>query len=183
MKRLLIAALLLSLSASPLRAADEPELRDAAVAAVWPGDIVRASERYLERYPAGVDAAEMRELRDRARRASRLLSGNEVRLYRSAFVAAEADSEQRAELRRAALGDSQAAVRLAQASREASDPRTHQRYVGWLQLASVLGDERATYELALHFRRTDQPIFAAHYEALALAMGFVPAPSLDHARK
>jgi hypothetical protein len=55
--------------------------------------------------------------------------------------------------------------------------------VGWLQLASLLGDDRASYELALHFRRTDQLVLAARYEAVALALGYQPAAGLDHVRK
>ena len=55
--------------------------------------------------------------------------------------------------------------------------------VGWLQLAAELGEQRAAYELALHFRRKAQPLMASQYEQRAAQLGFPALPSLDHARK
>jgi len=172
------------LAALPLAAraqvgeADEAMLRDAVTHACWPGDIVRAADRYLVAFPSGDAVAEVRSDRQRAAQTSRLVSRNDLRLYRSAFVPPTGDDDAARLLRRAALGDRDAAVQLAQASR-ANDTR----YVGWLQYASLLGDERASYELALHFRRTDQPLLAAQYETIAVALGYKPAPSLDNVRK
>ncbi|ODV02145.1 MAG: hypothetical protein ABT20_15100 [Rubrivivax sp. SCN 70-15] len=159
----------------------EPALRDAVEQAVWPGDIVQAADRYLSAYPTGAGAAAVQSLRDRAAGSWRLLRSSEVRLYRSAFAAQDPALEQ--DLREAALGDRAAAVRLAQASRAYDEAHGTQRYVGWLQFAALLGDERASYALALHFRRTGQPVLAAHYEALALALGYQPAVALDNVRK
>jgi len=159
----------------------EPALRDAIEQAVWPGDIVQAADRYLSAYPDGAAAATVQSLRDRAAGSWRLLRSSEVRLYRSAFAVQDTALER--DLHEAALGDRAAAVRLAQASRAYDEAHGTQRYVGWLQFAALLGDERASYTLALHFRRTGQPVLAAQYEALALALGYQPAVALDNVRK
>ena len=106
---------------------------------------------------------------------------SEVSLYRAAFAYDNPQVKQ--ELRDAALGDRGAAVRRAHAQLPADDARSALRYVGWLQYAAMLGDERASYELALYFRRTDQPLLAARYEAQAVSLGYEPLAALDNARK
>ncbi len=183
MKKSVCALALLCSLAALAQPAGEGALRAAVEQAVWPGDIVRAADTYLRAYPAAADAAEVLALRQRAGDAWRLLSRNDVRLYRSAFDPRNAGPDALPDIRLAALGDSRAAVRLAHASRQAGDAPAAQRYVGWLQLAASLGDRDASYELALYYRRGDQPLLAARYEAEALAMGYQPAPGLDHARK
>jgi hypothetical protein len=160
---------------------DEAALHERVRQALWPADIVRAAERYLQAYPAAAAAAAVEQDRAGAARTAALLGRKELRLFRSAFEAPTADPTARATLRRAALGDREAAAALAQAARRSDGGE--QRYVGWLQLAAGLGDAEASYELALHFRRTDQPILADQYEARALELGFKPAPALDHSRK
>jgi hypothetical protein len=184
MKRTLCAIGLcwaLAAVAAPPDAGAEPALRQAVEQAVWPGDIVQAAERYLRAFPDTATAGEVQAIRDRAAGSWRLLRSSEVRLYRSAF--AVQDPAQAQELRQAALGDREAAVRLAQANRGYDETHGTQRQVGWLQFAALLGDERASYSLALHFRRTGQPVLAAHYEALAVALGYQPAVALDNVRK
>lgn len=161
----------------------EPALRAAVTEAVWPGDIVRAAERFLQAYPASPAAAQVAAEREQALESWRLVRQPELRLYRSTFVAPDTAAAQRDDLRRAALGDRAAAVRLAQASRRADSVQGTERWVGWLQYAAALGDDEANYALALHFRRTDQPLLAARYETRAIALGYRPAPSLDHVRK
>lgn len=172
----LTAALLLA----PAVQAQESEaaLREQLQQALWPADIAGAAERYLQRYPQSPFAPQARVWRDQVQAGLRVLSDREVHLYRNAFQPAEGDGRTREDLRRAALGDRAAAVRLAQAAR--SDVP---RYVGWLQYAARLGDERASYELALHYRRESQPVLAAMYEARAVELGFVPPRDLDHVRK
>lgn len=182
-KALCIGGLLLASAAMPVAAEpNEATLRVAVDQALWPGDIVQAAEHYLHVYPDGPRVGEVRSLREQALRAWRIVRGNEVQLYRSSFTPREGGETLR-DMHRAALGDAQAAIRLAHASRDAGDGQHTQRYVGWLQYAAQLGDKLASYELALHFRRTDQPILAARYEAVAIAQGYEPAPSLDNTRK
>lgn len=159
---------------------DESALREQLQQALWPADIVGTAERYLQRYPQSAFAAQARQWREQARGGMRVLAERDVQLYRGAFQGA--DAAQRDDLRRAALGDRTAAVRLARAARQASPPDTP-RYIGWLQYAAQLGDERASYELALHYRRDAQPVRAAVYEARAVELGFVPPRDLDHVRK
>lgn len=172
-----------ALGAPAVQAADEDEaaLRERLAQTLWPADIVRAADGYLRRFPQGPAAAAATADRERAARTAALLARKELRLFRSAFEAPAGDEAARAELRRAALGDAAAAVRLARAQRAGAGGE--QRYVGWLQLAAGLGDAPASYELALHFRRTDQPILADQYEGRALELGYKPAPALDHSRK
>lgn len=181
MKRTLFAIGLLWALAAPA-AENEPTMRAAVDQALWPGDIVRAADKYLRAFPNGSGAEEVKALRVRAGDSWHIVSRTDVQLYRSAFIPREG-GETLQDMHRAALGDRAAAVRLAHASRRADDAQGTQRYVGWLQLASLLGDDRASYELALHFRRTDQPILAARYEAVAIALGYQPANGLDNVRK
>jgi TPR repeat protein len=57
------------------------------------------------------------------------------------------------------------------------------RYAGWLQYATMLGNRDASYELAVHYRRQDQPVLASLYETRAIEMGYNPPRWLDHVRK
>lgn len=166
---------------APVRAQapdSEAALREQLQQALWPADIVAAAERYLQRYPQSPFAVQARQWRGQAEFGSRVLAERDVRLYRSAFQPETAPPQPRDELRRAALGDRAAAVRLAHEARQDTP-----RYLGWLQYAARLGDERASYELALHYRREAQPVLAAVYEARAVELGFVPPRDLDHVRK
>ena len=61
--------------------------------------------------------------------------------------------------------------------------RNSNRYVAWLQYAAALGNGPASYELAVYYRRQDQPALAAPYEARAEDLGFQAPVSLDHIRK
>lgn len=157
---------------------NEQGLRQALQSATWPGDMVRLADEYLQQFAHRPWAADAVEIRRRAALTARLLRGDDVQLFRSDFALTRAAGPARDELRRAALGDASAAFRLARQSQAADSTQ-----VGWLQLASELGNERAAYELALHFRRRAQPLMASQYEQRALELGFVALPSLDHARK
>jgi TPR repeat protein len=172
-------------AAAPTSPESEGALRQELQQAVWPADIVRLADQYLSRFPAGNWAGDASTLRERAGMTAVVLKRNDVRLYRSAFQSSAEDSGVREDLRRAALGDAAAAVRLARLYQngEGGLPQDSNRYVGWLQYASMLGDDRASYELALHFRRESQPVLAAKYEARAIELGFVPPRTLDHFRK
>jgi hypothetical protein len=145
--------------------------------ATWPGDIVRAADAYLRAYPQGSAADEVLRGRAQAAQTWHVVTRNDVRLFRSAFTPTPDNA---AELRRAALGDRTAAVALAQASLDAGDEG---RYEGWLQYAASLGDDRASYELALYYRRVGLAVLASRYEAHAVALGYEPANSLDNVRK
>ncbi|MCU0968828.1 MAG: hypothetical protein MUF03_08370 [Rubrivivax sp.] len=151
----------------------------------WPADLVRFFARHAERPADDPQAVEADLLRQRAAAAMQVLSRNDVRLHRRAFDEAAADPTRAGDVRAAALGDAAAAARIGRSYRD--DPRDaergHGRYVGWLQYASLLGDEQASYELALHFRREAQPLLAAQYETLAIALGYRPPSALDHVRK
>ena len=189
---LIAAACCTALVCSPVRAlpqsdsssAGESALRHDLQQALWPADIVRLANDYLSRYPDSPSARSVGAMRDQAHDAMRVLSRNDVRLYRSAFNPPQESATLIEELRRAALGDRDAAVRLAHLhQRSGANDTDASRYVGWLQFAAMLGNERASYELALHYRRLNQPVLAAKYEARAVELGYVPPNSLDHNRK
>lgn len=166
-------------------AESESALRAELQQAVWPADIVRLADQYLSRYPAGAGAGNANALREQAGMTMVVLKRNDVRLYRSAFQPTSGGAAIEDDVKRAALGDIAAAVRLAHRHQrgEAGMAQDMNRYVGWLQYASMLGDDRASYELALHFRREAQPALAAKYEARAVELGFTPPRDLDHVRK
>jgi hypothetical protein len=159
-------------------AADEAVLRGRVDAALWPGDIVRAADAYLQIFPNAADIAAARRA---AASTLQLVRRGDVHIYRSSFTSDDAVVRQ--DMRKAALGDRAAAVSVAEACRGYDEAHGTQRYVGWMQLASLFRDERASYSLALYYRRAGQPVLAAQYEAVALALGHVPAASLDNLRK
>jgi len=163
----------------------ENALQQQAQQALWPADIVRLADQYLSRYPGGTWSDQAMALREQAGQAMRVLSRNDVRLYRSAFHTAGDAASVQDDMRRAALGDRQAAVRLAHLHQrgESGLAQDLNRYVGWLQYAAMLGDDQASYELALYYRRDAQPVLAAKYEARAVELGFTPPRDLDHFRK
>lgn len=162
-------------------AADAATLRAAFDAALWPADIVRAADAYLGAHPGAPDATGIAAQRTQAAEVMQLLRARDLFVYRSNFTLQDAALQR--ELRLAALGDRAAAVKLALASRAHDEAHGTRRYVGWMQLASLLRDAEASYELALYFRRSGQPVMAARYEAVALALGHEPLPALDNIRK
>jgi len=185
-KRRLVAGLLglvllASLAPASAQADREAQLRQDLQAATWPADIVRLADAYVARFPTTDFAGTAATLRQRAGDAMRALSQNEVRLFRSAFVSNENPAGHE-DMRLAALADANAAVRLAHQNRRVAG-HDAPRYLGWLQYASALGDERASYELALHYRVSGQPVLAARYETLAVEGGYVPPTWLDNTRK
>ncbi len=103
-----------------------------------------------------------------------------MRLYRSAFEAQQQlPPERAADLLKAGRGDKDAAARLGRYYGGSN----HSRYEGWMQYAAALGNGIASYDLALYYRRVDQPLLAAQYEARARELGYTPPPSLDNTRK
>jgi len=163
----------------------EPNLRSQLLDALWPADIVRLARTYIERYPHGPAAAQAHaSLRDAAR-TSRTLERRDVRLFRADFQLEGMPDVTRERVRQAALGDKEAALQVAQwhGNGEGGFPRDVNRYVGWLQYAAALGHGAASYELALHYRREDQPALAAPYEARAEELGYQAPPTLDNVRK
>lgn len=176
---MLMGALSATLGAAMAQPRDEaPALRAAFERALWPSDIVRAADAYLRIQPEASDVAAQRAA---AAEVVQLLRAKDVLVFRSSFT--DADPALQRDLRLAALGDSAAAVRLAEASRAHDEAHGTRRFVGWMQLASMLRDAQASYQLALHFRRTGQPVLAARYEAVANDLGHVPLPALDNMRK
>jgi len=165
-------------------AAPREDLRQQMHSATWPADIVRIADRLLaveERDDAIADAWDTRR---KAAWTAQLLRSNVMLLQRSAFVAGNAPGE-RQDLRQAALGNAEAALRMARRYQPGDNAATGDphRYVGWLQLASQLGSDNASYELALFFRREGQPSRAAVYETRAAQQGYVAPVALDHVRK
>lgn len=157
----------------------EASLRAQMQAAAWPSSARQQAEQYLRAYPDGPAATQAQIIRERAQRLVEVLSRREVGLYMPAVLEGANNQALAPDVHAAMLGDAKAAVRLAEAVKHAQP----YRYVGWLQLATALGDHRAAYDLALFFRDQGQPALAAMYETQAVAMGFVPPPVLDHARK
>ena len=148
--------------------------------ATWPGDIVRCADLV-----PGTDPAALR-VQDERRRAAEVLSllrTQDIQLFRGAFEVELGSAERNADLRRAALGDGDAAFRIARIYQAGHGPKDEHRLIGWLQLAAKLGHERAAYDLALLFRREGQLVQASAYEAMAIALGYSPPLALDHVRK
>jgi hypothetical protein len=139
----------------------------------------------LRHYPRGPWADAARVLYERSKDSMQILSRSDVHLFKPAFQAKSVGPEIRADVRKAALGDQDAAIRLAYWCKGSDKDLTEPlgRYIGWMQFASLLGHDRASYELALYYRQVDQPALAAMYEARAVALGFVLPTALDNVRK
>lgn len=163
--------------------ATETTLRQSMQEALWPADIVQAAGDYLRSYPDGAWADAARALHERASGTVQVLARRDVRLFRGAFQAELQPAAVKDDLRKAALGDRDAAVRLAHAYKQSGGDKAGSRYVGWLQYAASMGHDKAAYELALHFRTQDQPALASQYEARAVALGYVVPTALDHVRR
>lgn len=178
------AALARPAFAAPTPRSGEVVLGDELNSARWPADIARAADRYLVTYPQGPSAETARAMLEPARRSARALDRN-VRLYRSDFRLAGAADALGSDIRKAALGDNEAALRVAHAIRDREQGADYDvnRYVGWLQFASALGNAQASYELALYYRKDDQPALAAPYELRAEELGFQAPRALDNIRK
>ena len=171
--------------AAPYPPPPEPALAQELQDARWPADIVLIAERYVVSYPQGPSAGSARAELERARNTRRLLERSDIRLYRGDFLARDAAPTLYDDVRKAALADKDAAARVARLYRdgEGGIPANPGRYVGWLQYAAALGNAPASYELSLHYRKSDQPALAAPYEARAEELGFKAPPSLDNVRK
>lgn len=152
----------------------------------WPGDVVKRSDEYLKRFPGGRLASAAQVAREGAGDAAKVMQRNDVRLYKSAFnPKPDSPVSLLRDLRKAAWGDKDAAARIARMYRNGQDGvnTDPNRYEGWMQFASALGNGIASYELALYYRGQDQPLMAAQFESRARELGYTPPPTLDHYRK
>jgi len=175
----------LEASAVPMQRAgaeDEAALWKRIDESLWPAEIVKLADDYLYRFPTSPLAARAQVARDGADDAVQALKRREVRLYRSAF-AAPADAALAADMHKAARGDKDAAARIAASQSAAAGGSDNSRYEGWMQYAAELGNGIASYKLARHYLRQDQPQLASRYEARARELGYTPPPTLDNVRK
>ena len=164
----------------PPRKEDEASAWARLEATDWPADVARQAADYLKAYPDSSLAGSAQVARDGALDAAKILRRTDVRLYRSAFEAqAQLPPERAADLIKAGRGDKDAAARLGRFYGDSN----HSRYEGWMQFAAALGNGIASYDLALYYRRMEQPLLAAQYEARARELGYTPPPSLDNTRK
>jgi Caspase domain len=160
---------------------DWAQLQDTA----WAPDLLRAAERFRQRWPGSGRAGATEVLADGARQAAEILRRNDLRLYRRSFEPdAARDAAYNADLKKAARGDKDAAARVGRQWATADlAGAALSRYEGWMQFAAELGNGIASYELALHYRRRDQPQPAARWEARARELGYTPPATLGHYRK
>ena len=151
---------------------------------LWPADVVKLAGDYLASHPQSRVALSAQVARDGATDAAQILRRNDVRLYRSAFQPVEGWPPERvADLAKAGRGDKDAAARLGRQYRRDGDRTESGRYEGWMQYAAALGNGIASYDLALHYRRVQQPQLASQFESRARELGYTPPPSLDNVRK
>ena len=155
----------------------------------WPAEVVQVAEAFLKARPESPFAPGVQVARDGARSALKALQRSDVRLYKAAFsLNDEMPGEQRQDLLRCGRGDKDAAARMAwrfrgQNTSSYGSSAAQSRYEGWMQFAVALGNGIASYELAVHFRSTGQPLLASQYEARARDLGYTPPPNLDNVRK
>jgi TPR repeat protein len=165
--------------------ADESQSWQELQASAWPADVMKLAKSYLERFPKSTLAGSALVALEGATEADKAMRRNDVRLFKSAFSPKSDNQTLWDDLRKAARGDKDAAARIARMYRqgEGEIPRDDNRYQGWLQFASALGNGIAAYELALHYRSQEQPVLASQFEARARELAYTPPPTLDHSRK
>jgi hypothetical protein len=153
----------------------------------WPAEVVQVAEAFLRARPDSPYAPGVQVARDGARTALKALQRSDVRLFKAAFATQDDMPEDlRQDLLRCGRGDKDAAARMALRARSSVagyGSAAQSRYEGWLQFAVALGNGIASYELALHFRSTGQPLLASQFEARARELGYTPPPDLDNVRK
>lgn len=167
----------------------------------WPAEVLQVAEGFLRARPDSPFAPGVQVARDGARTAMKALQRSDVRLFKAAFTYSDdTPAEQRQDLLRCGRGDKDAAARMAWRARDSGSgsgsrfgsgygggnggaSAAQSRYEGWLQFAVALGNGIASYELALHFRNTGQPLLASQFESRARDLGYTPPPDLDNVRK
>lgn len=89
------------------------------------------------------------------------------------------------DVRKAALADKEAALRVIHHPRDrAIDARSDGIHdIGWLQYPAALGNAAGNCELAVHYRKDNQPPLAAPYEARAEQLGSKIPAAPDNVRK
>jgi hypothetical protein len=154
-------------------------------ATIWPPEVRRLAQQFLERYPDSKLVGGALVAQEGAKDAAEILKRSDIRLYRRSFEPSPGtDAGYLADLLKSGRGDKDAAARIGYSLRtSATSGAELSRYEGWMQYASELGNGIASYELALHYRRIDQPQPAARWEARARELGYTPPPSLDNSRK
>ena len=173
---------------------------------IWPPAVVSLADEFLRSHPKSKQLDSVKAMRAGASEAAAILRRNDVRLYRRSFDDGAAPNEAyradlakagrgdkdsgdriaayAADLLKAARGDKDAAMRIGrQWATRASSGMAVSRYEGWMQYAAELGNGIASYELALHYRRSNQPQPAARWEARARELGYTPPTALEHTRK
>lgn len=155
----------------------------------WPIDLLKRCKEFLEKYPGSSQASSVALYQAGATDALRILRNKEVKLFKTSFVvptvAVQGSNANNTvnDLNRAARGDKDAAARIARLHRQLETEQAMLRYEGWLQYASGLGNGIASYELALYYRESAQPLLAAQAEARARQLGYSPPRALGHERK
>ncbi len=173
---------------------DEEQDWDKLAAAVWPADVVQQASAFLEAHPKSPRAASALVARNGAAESLKALRNRDVRLFKTAFqLPPDANEDLQRDMTRAGRGDKDAAARIGALQKNRRDATTattatasinwQNRYEGWLQLASALGNGIASYELALYYRSQNQPLLSSQWEARARELGYTPPPTLDNVRK
>jgi Caspase domain len=153
-------------------------------ASTWPVDIIKQANDYLKRFPKSTLAASAEVAREGADEAAQVMKRNDVRLFKSAFFPKGDSTALVPDIRKAARGDKDAAARIARIYKVGDEAsKDINRYEGWMQYASALGNGIAAYELALYYRTQDQPLMASQFETRAKELGYTPPLTLDNSRK
>jgi hypothetical protein len=152
---------------------------------IWPPEVLQLASEFLRQHPKSRHASGAQVARDGAVEAAKILQRSDVRLYRSAFnLSDDMTEDQRRDVVRAGRGDKDAAARQGRTYRaETNAAGRAARYEGWMPFASALGNGIAAYELAVYYRRSDQPLLASQFESRARELGYTPPPTLDNVRK
>lgn len=151
----------------------------------WPGDIRKLAEAFIEKFASSRQIGSAQVALAGASEALTALANREVKLFKSAFLPPNPPTALVTDLRRAGRGDKDAAARIGRlyVDGKGGVPADRNRYEGWMQFATALGNGIASYELAVHYRREGQSVPAAQYESRARELAYTPPLALDQSRK
>lgn len=173
--------------AAPQVPKEDPVIEERAFAgigeALWPAEAGRRARAFLERYPqsrfhtaATVAAAGASES------ALRLRQGQAELFQRDFSARPELGEAFNEDLRRAAVGDKEAAARVAQQLLARGSGAMARSYVAWMQFSAELGNGIAAYDLSRYFADNGQGAESGRWETLARQLGYVPPPRLRNVR-
>lgn len=176
-------------SAEELAAEAERRLREETAAyerirtALWPRDVQRWSQEFLQRYPGSRFQTSAQVAEAGAARGVKMINTLDVALERESFsLRPELGERFNEDLRRASRGDKDAAARVGERLGQTRRRDDTLPFEGWMQFAAALGNGIAAFDLARHYSATNRSAEVGRWVSRAVQLGYNPPPGLRGTR-